>query len=145
MKKGSSTNNGAKNLLFSSLFGAVAGILLFVLLVSAFSLVCMIPDNPHPFILPLCFLALYSSAFFAGFISSKRSSSKTLLCAALCGTILMLLIWMLSASLGLAFGIKNPSSITFIYRLLIIPTSCLGALIEVSSSAKKTKKRRRKF
>ena len=145
MKKGSSSHGSGKRLLISSVFGAVTGILIFILLVLISSAFCMIPESPHAFIAPLCIFSVYSSAFFSGFAAVKRNGSSALLCGALSGVILMLTVWLASATLGLFLGITTSGASAFIFKLLIVPVSCVGALIGVGQSKDKKKKGKRKF
>lgn len=139
------TGSSVKALIINSLFGTLVGLLSLVLCIILMSTVCLLPDNPHIFIIPLCFFSMYSSAFFGGFAAVKRNRGGALLCGALCGAALLIAVWLISACIGLGFGISSSGTGAMIYRLIILPVSCVGSLFGNSSSGKKARKPKRRF
>ena len=143
-KSSPDNSSRAKSLILNSLFGTFVGILIFISFIIIISFVCLIPENPHLFITPLCFFSMYSSAFFGGFSAVKRNHGGALPCGALCGTALLITVWLASACLGLGFGIKSSGTGALIYRIIIIPVACVGSLLGNNSSGKKSRKSKRR-
>lgn len=134
-----------KQILFSSLFGMGVGILCMIALIIAFSAVCMMLPDPHPFILPLCFFLLYASAFAAGFAGVKRNKgSDALLCGSLCGVMLMAILWLAFTLLDIPLGTDSVGALSFIPKLIMIPFSLAGAFLGLKGSEGGSKKARRK-
>lgn len=145
MKKGATHNkrkratdcransSGIKHLLYSSLFGAGMGICIMLAIILLASALCTMLDDPHKFVSPLCIFSVFSAAFFAGLIARKKNKSMTLLCGAVCGMIILVFIWILSAILKIGFQSNSTTTSSFILDALIIPTTCFGAIIGSSS------------
>lgn len=131
-----------KKLLLSSVFGALMGMGVLLLMLLIFSGICIFIDNPHKLILPLCFFAIYSSAFFTGLFSLVRNgSSDALLCGALGGTIFMISVWAIISLICYMLPPDNSSALSFIWKPVIIPVSIIGAFTGLSSKGTKTKRK----
>ena len=139
-KKSNDAQRG-KQIVFSSLFGSLIGLIIFICLVLSFSAVCLFFDNPHIFILPLSFFSLYASAFFAGFAAVKKNGScDALFCGSISGAILAFAYIIIFAIIAFFIPESSSSPISFLWRALVIPASVFGGYI---ASATHTKKRRR--
>lgn len=134
-----------KQLLVSSAFGTLTGICVFALLLAAFSALCVLFPNPHPFVTPLCFLSVYGAAFFGGFTAVKRNGSRdALLCGGLCGVMLMALFWLAFTMIGYIFAIPNDGSASLICKLIILPVTVIGSFLGASSHSTSPKHRRKR-
>ena len=150
MKKGKTSDikfsksiNKGKKLIISSLLGCAVGILSMILLMLALSGVCTSLDDPHGIVAPLCFICIYLSAFCGGFAAVKKNGScDALVCGSLCGTIFMLVIWMLFTAVGISMSVTESHSLTFLWKLLCIPSSILGSFFGLGS---RNSKKRSKF
>ena len=140
-----STNNEgvkAKKLLLSSIFGSAIGTLIFIIILMIFSAISMMISSPHSLLLPLSFFSVYSSAFLAGLISLKRNdSSDALLCGCICGALFMLVLWGMLSIVGYALPSAKSASMPFMLKILIIPSSVLGAFAGMTTPAKKAKRK----
>ncbi|MBO7303006.1 MAG: TIGR04086 family membrane protein, partial [Clostridia bacterium] len=75
----------------ASLIGSLGAIAVFILLISLFSAIGLSFENPHAYVPPLSYLAIYGASFFGGFIASKKNRGhNALLCGLICGVILCL-------------------------------------------------------
>ena len=129
---------GLRPIISSSSIGALSGLAALLILIFVFSALCLCFDDPHRLIAPLCFFAVISSSFFAGFAAQKRLKCKALIGGILCGCMLSLALWMLSGIIGLFMNVGAGTS--YLLKILVIPSSCFGSLVGMPSS-KKDKKR----
>ena len=130
-----------KKVIFSSIFGATAGLVSLALILLSFSAVCMLMDSPHRFILPIAFFAIYSASFLAGLFAVKRNgSSDALICGGICGVIFMIAVWSIFALLGYILP-NNATSMPFVFKLITIPLSVLGAFAGIGTTSNKKPKR----
>ena len=147
MKKGTARGNKNKGsevkmLLMNSGLGALIGFIITILSVLLISALCLLSDNPHVLVTPMCMFSIYSSAFFAGLIAQKKTKGSVLLCGALCGVILALVLIVFSALLRIGIDTGN-EYFSPILKILVIPASLIGALIG-AYSPKKSKNRRKR-
>lgn len=139
---GSNERIKGKKVIFSSIFGAIAGLVSLILILLSFSALCMPMDSPHRFILPIAFFAIYSSSFLAGFFAVKRNGkSDALICGGICGVLFMIAVWSIFALLGCILPSNEPS-MTFVLKLIIVPVSVLGAFAGMGSTSHKKTKRK---
>ena len=134
--------SGIKALLLGSGIGAFIGLALFIAFILIISAFCLMSNDPHRFVTPLCFFALYSSAFFAGLIAYKKSNSSALLCGALCGVFLTFVFLVFAAILRIGSS-ASENYFSPIFKILVIPSSCLGGAVG-AYSPKKSKKRQKR-
>ena len=134
-----------KRVITSSIFGALMGLACFFVMLLLFCAICMALQNPHPLVLPLCFFSVYSSAFLAGLSSVKRNEGKNALwCGLLCGALFCVILWIFISSVNMFSGNSLAQTSTFIWKLLILPSTLLGSFAGLSAKGKKSKKKRRK-
>ncbi len=138
------SSSRGKNLLFSTLFGTVTGVLSFVILILLFGGICLMTQNPHGLLLPLGFCAVYMSAAIGGFASVKRNKNCDILpIGAMCGAVYMLLLWGGLAAVRAFFSIEaSPSLSSFILKLAVILASISGSFV---AGAVRPSKPKRKF
>ena len=137
-------NNGSgiKGLFIRSGVGALWGLGCFIALTLLSSALCMLFDDPLKLVTPMCLFCLYASAFLAGIFSQKRSDCPSILCGALCGAMLTL-IFFLAALILKSGSIGSGGYFSPIFKFLLLPCSCLGALVG-AISPKKSKKRQKR-
>jgi putative membrane protein (TIGR04086 family) len=132
---------GITQLIKAVAYGAGAGLLCFLCLLLVFSAISMKAGNPHALMTPLSLTSLYVSSFVCGIVCARKNAKKSLLLSALisgtCFTALLCAIFLLSGSL-LPSGENIKGA--FIFRLLMIPCSLLGAF----STARRGSQRKRK-
>lgn len=139
-KKHSSKKGG---MIFPIIFGVSASVLLFIALIVLFSVITLLCDSPHKFIMPLSVFALLTSSFFGGFIAVKKNKSREpMLCGVLCGVANAIIFSLIFLIIGLIFDTESTLT-AWIFRGLTALASPLGAL--VASKAKKQPSRRKKF
>lgn len=132
-----------KKIITSSVFGSVISGVIMLSMLIILSAVCLLLPSPHSLISPLSFFIMYSSAFLGGFTAVKKNNrADALLCSGLCGVIFMIAIWLVFSLVGMMLGVSDSSPYTFLWRLLIIPLSCVGGFIGMSGASDAEKKRR---
>lgn len=134
---GSKTGN---TLLKSSVFGAVVSLCALVIMILLSSALCLLFDDPHRFVVPLCFFSLYTSSFIGGLASVKRNGSGALLCGALTGALLMIVFWVIFAATDAVWQSNTSGILPFILKLSVIPVSVIGALIGTGSGKPRHKR-----
>ena len=147
MKKRNSHPNkkrgsGIKGLFKSSCIGSLVGLVSFLALTLVISALSLLFDDPLRLAAPMCIFALYASAFFAGIFSPKRSDFSPLICGAVCGAFLTLAFFLISFISSPSLDTSG-SSFSPILKLLLIPCSCLGAIVG-GASPKKGKNRQKR-
>lgn len=130
--------------LFCVALGSFCSIIILFAILAVFSSLLLASKSPHPFFTPLSFFAIYSSAFFGGFIAVKKNYGKdALLCGTLTGVVSTLLLCLLFLAVGAILKTQSPPS-SWIFRTLAIAFSTLGGLLATKSKASRKKKKRRK-
>lgn len=146
MKKASKahTVSKSKQLIMNTLFGAGVGMVSMLGCLALFSVICAAIPDPHPLVTPLCFFAIYASAFFAGLAAVKRNGGRdALIYGSLCGVVYMLIIWLAFAALGKAFGVESKQTSAFIWKLCMLPAAVVGGFSGLKGN--RPKKAKRKF
>ena len=129
------TQNG---ILVSIAIGIFSVLIIFFALISLFSCITVNMKNPHKFLLPLSFFAIYTSSFFGGFIATKKNNSHdALLCGTLVGVISTILLCLLFLIIGMIFNTQS-TPLSWLFRALNIIFSVFGSLI--ASKKRKTPK-----
>lgn len=142
-KKKRKTTASASGAIGCACFGSLASIIILFALLVIFSALALIPKNPHPLLAPLSFFSLYSSAFFGGFLSVKKSKGRdSLLCGLLNGILTAILFSLLFGVVGFLTDAKG-TPLSWLFRALIIPASILGALLGKRTKAKRKKRKKR--
>ena len=137
----STDGRSGKKLILSSFFGTLVGTAVFLCLMLTFSAICLSLDNPHIFIYPLAFFSLYTSSFFAGFGAVKKNGScDALLCGSISGVALMLIYIIIFAIISYFIPNTSSSTISFLWRALIIPASILGGYIATATHTKRSRR-----
>ena len=129
----------------ASLVGTLGAISIFILMLSIFSAIGLSFENPHAYISPLSYLAIYGSAFFGGFIATKKNGGRdSLLCGLICGSITTAVLCLLLFVVGLILKTES-GAISWVFRALTIVFSALGSIVGMKrkTQAKKRKKRRK--
>ncbi len=134
--------SGGVKLAMGVAFGIGAGFLSLSVLLLIFSALCLMSKDPHAMIAPLSLAAIYASAFIAGMLSAKRNgSSSVLICGLLEGICFTALLWLVFFVVGIS-GLEGENlKNAFIWRLLIIPSSVLGALCTLKRQSPKRRKK----
>ena len=130
----------------SILLGVSCNIIFFFLLITLFSCIVLNMENPHNYLSPLSFFAIYTSSFFGGFIATKKNKGHdALLCGALNGIISTLLLCLLFLAIGIIFQTQS-TPISWLFRALSIAFSIFGAFLatkKIKKTTHKHKKRKR--
>lgn len=133
-----------RKLLSSSLFGICIGFICMLALLIIFSAICLAIPNPHPLIFPLCLFSIYSSAFFSGFSAVKRNGGRdALLCGSLTGVAYMMIFWLVFATTKFMLKEEGAATLSFILKLLLIPTALAGAFSGLKGNTPVKPKRKR--
>ena len=131
-------------ILISCISGLCASILIFILLLIAFSLIGLTSENPHSLLTPISFFSIYASSFLGGFISVKKNKGRDpLLCGLICGIIIAVAYSLAFGLIGIICDIDS-TPISWLYRILMAVASIVGALLGISKSKKMPKKKRRR-
>ena len=131
-------------ILISVVFGLCASIIIFIAMMMIFSIVGSATENPHSLLTPISFFCIYTASFFGGFIASKKNKGReSLLCGAVCGTVIALAYSLIFGIVGIVCNIDS-TPISWVYRGLMIACSILGSVIGVSRTHKKPIKRKRR-
>ncbi len=122
-----SETNGAK-LAVSSAIGAGIGALCAAAIIFAMAAVLAIGNIPAALIMPLATAALALGGFAAGIAAAKMNKSRGIVCGAVAGIILFLIVWVSGSMIGEgAFG-----AVTAIKAGIIILAAAFGGIIGVN-------------
>ena len=128
----------------ASLVGTLGAISIFILMLSIFSAIGLSFENPHAYISPLSYLAIYGAAFFGGFIATKKNRGHdALLCGLVCGVITTLTLCLLLFIIGLILKAES-GAISWIFRALTVVFPIFGALLGIKRKSKPKKRKRRR-
>ena len=131
-------------ILLSCAFGLCGAILILLALLAIFSLVGLAAEDPHSLLLPISFFSIYAASFFGGFIAIKKNKGHDcLLCGLICGLLTALSYSLIFGLLGIILDIDS-TSISWLYRLLMIPASLIGSIVGIGNAHKKPKRKRRR-
>ncbi len=140
------TKGSHKSLTFCTILGSCCAIGILFLLLALFSCISLAAKNPHKYLSPLSFFAIYTSTFFGGFIATKKNSGRdALLCGSLTGLTSALLLCLIFLALGALLGTQS-TPLSWLFRALSIVSSVLGALLATKKRkvAKNIHKRRKR-
>ncbi len=129
----------AKKIFLSSFFGAILGLVFMLALILLFSAVALSFDYPHGFLTPLSLFVLGGGAFFGGLFATRKNGGAALLCGALSGVFMLLLLKVILTVLPLA---RSDVQLQFTQKLIslgAIPLSLLGAFSGLPQSKNKSK------
>ena len=133
-----------RGILISSLFGLCATMIILFALLMIFSLIGLATENPHSLLSPVSFFSIYTSTFFGGFISIKKNKGHdSLLCGLICGIFSAIVLSLVFGVFRLLFD-ANSTPLSWLFRVLIIITSIIGALLGVNKTKKMPKKKKRR-
>ena len=128
----------------ASLIGAVGAIAILILILCIFSAIGLSFENPHAYVPPLSYLAIYGAAFFGGFIATKKNRGhNVLLCGVICGVILCLTLSLIFLIIGLVLDADSSAS-SWIFRALTVVFPIFGALLGMKRKSKPKKRKRRR-
>ena len=133
-------------ILFCVALGSLATLIILFALLAFFSCVTVNIKNPHAYLSALSFFAIYTSAFFGGFIATKKNSGRdALTCGALTGVTSAIILCLLFLAIGAIFKTQS-TTFSWLFRALCAVFSILGALLATKkkSTPKNIRKRRRK-
>ena len=134
-----------KSMAVNSLCGALLGIASFFAMLLLFCAMGMALPDPHPFILPLCFFSVYSASFLCGLFAVKKNGGKdALLCGLLSGASFIILLWAIVFLINSFSSSATLQAPNFIWKLLSIPITMLGAFAGLKNTGKKPRKKARK-
>lgn len=122
-----SETNGAK-FAVSSAIGAGIGALCAAAIIFAMAAVLAIGNIPAALVMPLATAALTLGGFAAGIAAAKMNKSRGIVCGAVAGIILFLIVWVSGSMIGEgAFG-----AVTAIKAGIIILAAAFGGIIGVN-------------
>ena len=122
-----SETHGAK-LAVSSAIGAGIGALCAAAIIFAMAAVLAIGNIPAALVMPLATAALALGGFAAGIAAAKMNKSRGIVCGAVAGIILFLIVWVSGSMIGEgAFG-----AVTAIKAGIIILAAAFGGIIGVN-------------
>ena len=131
-------------ILISIVFGLCASIIIFIAMLTIFSIIGAATEKPHSLLTPISFFCIYTASFFGGFVSIKKNKGRdSLLCGALCGIVISLTYSLIFGLIGIICDIDS-APISWLYRILMAVASIVGALLGISKSKKMPKKKRRR-
>ena len=142
-RKSASSRGG---ILFCVALGSLSTIIILFVLLALFSCVTVNMKNPHAYLTALSFFAVYASAFFGGFIATKKNSGRdALTCGSLTGVASAIILCLLFLAIGAIFKTQS-SPLSWLFRALTVVFSLIGALLATKkkSTPKNIRKRRRK-
>ena len=142
-RKNASSRGG---ILFCVALGSLSTIIILFVLLALFSCVTVNMKNPHAYLTALSFFAVYASAFFGGFIATKKNSGRdALTCGSLTGVASAIILCLLFLAIGAIFKTQS-SPLSWLFRALTVVFSLIGALLATKkkSTPKNIRKRRRK-
>ncbi len=128
------------SLLGSCGIGFAAALICAALLLLLCAALCCRSADPQKLILPLGLGTLYLSAFLGGMIAVRRYGSSALLCGTLCGALLLVFFWILSAFFQKDSAFSIPLSL--ILRLLTALFPILGGFCGLKRTAKRPHRKR---
>ena len=132
--------------LFCIALGVISTLIIMFILLMFFSCIAVNTKKPHSYISALSFFAIYSSAFFGGFIATKKNNGRDpLLCGSLTGIISALILCLLFLAIGAFFDTQS-TPMSWLFRGLTIIFSLFGSLIAIKKqkTSKSIRKRRKK-
>ena len=112
-------------ILKSSVFGAIIGFLILLVLLAVEALILVRNGVKAQLCEILALLSLGISQFLGGFFAAKKSKSKTVQVGALTG----LIIYVVVAVLSIVFADGSISSVTFIKLPVFVAISTVGAIL----------------
>ena len=131
-------------ILFSIILGTCSTVIILFILLALFCCIALNAKNPHVYLTPLSFFAIYTSAFFGGFIATKKNSGRdALLCGSLTGIASSALLCLIFLVVGIIFKTQS-TPLSWLFRALGILFSLLGALPAAKTKKSPKKARRRK-
>lgn len=128
-------SNSIPALFQSCAIGFACALLCAALLLVLCAALCSRSPDPQKMILPLGLGTLYLSAFLAGMIAVRRYGCSALLCGALCGALLLVFFWILSAFFQGNDTFSLPLSL--ILRLMTVLFPILGAFCGLKRTSKR--------
>ena len=133
-----------KSLTFCIILGVCCTVIILFALLALFSCVALAADNPHKYLSLLSFFAIYTSAFFGGFIATKKNGGRdALLCGGLTGVASTLLLCLLFFMIGALLGDQS-TPLSWLFRALSVVASLLGGLLGSKRKRTQRKARRRR-
>ena len=136
-------DSSSSSLLRSSLKGGSIGLILSLILAVIISVSLLCVPDPDIFIFPLSLVALYMSAFVAGFIATKKNSGSALVSGLLSGGIFMIAYMLVSLFFPAELSAKYGILAALFFRALIIVFAILGGYAAISKPKKTHKPKRR--
>ena len=131
-------------ILISSAFGLLSSVIILLLLLSIFSAIGLATEKPHSLLTPISFFSIYAASFLGGFIAIKKNNgTDSLLCGLICGVFIFLFLSLFFFLIGLMLKSQS-SSLTWLFRILIIPSSILGSILGSAKNNKMPKRKKRK-
>jgi len=121
-------DNGISGAFLSSLFGAGLGILIAAALMALMSLAMAKIDLPAAAVFPMAMVAIGTGSFAGGFLAAQINGSNGLLCGAVAGILMFLVIW----AAGGIFGIGDFSFQAFVRLALTECAALIGGIIGVN-------------
>ncbi len=141
-KRKSSKN--PKSLTFCIILGASSTIVILFALLVLFCCITLNAKNPHAYLSPLSFFAIYTSTFFGGFIATKKNGSRdSLLCGALTGLASTLLLCLIFLVAGAIFQTQS-TPLSWLFRAGALLFSIIGALLATKRKKAPPKKHKAK-
>ena len=136
-----------KGLTFCIILGTCSAVVILFALLALFCCIALTAKNPHIYLAPLSFFAIYTSTFFGGFIATKKNGSKEpLLCGALTGLASTLVLCLIFLLVGAIFQTQS-TPLSWLFRAGALLFSLIGALLATKrkkASPKKHKAKRRR-
>ncbi|HPR40183.1 MAG TPA: TIGR04086 family membrane protein [Oscillospiraceae bacterium] len=121
-------DNGISGAFLSSLFGAGLGILIAAALMALMSFALAKIDLPAAAVFPMAMVAIGAGSFAGGFLAAQINGSNGLLCGAVAGVLMFLVIW----AAGGIFGIGDFSFQAFVRLALTECAALIGGIIGVN-------------
>ena len=136
-----------KSLTFCIILGTLSTIVILFALLALFCCIALAAKNPHAYLTPLSFFAIYTSSFFGGFIATKKNGAKdSLLCGALTSLASTFALCLIFILIGAIFQTQS-TPLSWLFRAGAMLFSALGALFAAKRkkpTPKKHKAKRRK-
>ena len=132
--------------LFCVVLGGISTLIITFLILALFSCIVVNMKNPHAYLTALSFFALYASAFFGGFIATKKNGGRdALVCGSLSGLLSTMLLCLLFLAVGADFDTQS-TLLSWFFRFLAIVFSTLGGLLATKKrkSTKNIRKRKKR-
>lgn len=135
------TSFGVGDLLRHCLLGVAPALAAAFLLALIGAALCLRAEDPPALTVPVGTVLLYACAVLAGLLGARLHRCKFLLCGLISGICLLVFFWGLTLFLPEAEGSGMSFLTAFLLRLLLLPCSCLGALL---GGQRKLRHRRRR-